>query len=48
MVEDDDIINKTFFEKYKVIKKLGQGSFGQVYSGTNIKNEETIALKFVN
>jgi serine/threonine protein kinase len=47
MIEEDEIMNKIFFEKYKVIKKLGQGSFGQVFLGSNIKNEDSIALKFV-
>jgi serine/threonine protein kinase len=47
MSENDEIINKIFFDKYKVNRKLGQGSFGQVFSGLNIKNDEIIALKFV-
>lgn len=44
----NDIIGKTFFSKFKVTKKIGQGSFGQVYQGYNIKNNELVALKFVN
>ena len=44
----DEIIGKIFFKKYKVTKKLGQGSFGQVFRGTNITTNEEIAFKFVN
>jgi serine/threonine protein kinase len=45
--QQDDIVNKVFFEKYKAIKKIGSGSFGQVYQGINIKNQESIAIKIV-
>jgi serine/threonine protein kinase len=44
---DDQIVNSIFFEKYKAIRKLGQGSFGQVYLGVNLKTNENIAIKFV-
>jgi len=44
----DEIIGKLFFKKYKVTKKLGQGSFGQVFKGINITTNEDIAFKFVN
>ena len=43
----DDIIGKIYFKKYKVSKKLGQGSFGAVFKGTNTSNNEDIAFKFV-
>lgn len=43
----DEIIGKVFFTKYKVTKKLGQGSFGQVFKGINIATDEEIAFKFV-
>ncbi len=46
--QQDEIVNKVFFEKYKAIKKVGSGSFGQVYQGVNIKNQELIAIKFVS
>lgn len=42
-----EIIGKIFFKKYKVQKKLGQGSFGQVFKGINTTNNEDIAFKFV-
>ena len=39
-------INKTFFNKYKCIKKLGEGSFGMIYKA--VFNDEEYALKFEN
>ena len=39
----DPIIGKTFFSKYKVVKKLGEGSFGKVYKAEY--NGEYYALK---
>ena len=37
-----------FFNKYKPSKKLGEGSFGKIYSAENILNEQKFALKMVN
>lgn len=39
--------NKIFFSKYKTIKKIGEGSFGKIYSAVNISNNEKLAIKFV-
>ena len=41
---EDKIINKTFFNKYTCIKKLGEGSFGCIYQA--IYNGDNYALKF--
>jgi serine/threonine protein kinase len=46
-MSNDEIINQIFFEKYKTAQKLGQGSFGTVYLGFNIKTNEKVAMKFV-
>lgn len=37
--------NKVFFSKYKPEKKIGEGSFGKIYSATNINTNEYFALK---
>ena len=42
----DEIIGRTFFNKYLCIKKIGQGSFGQIYEA--FYNNEKFALKFEN
>ena len=39
------IENKIFFNKYKTDSKIGQGSFGKIYSAHNINNGELYALK---
>ena len=31
--------------KYKVTHKLGQGAFGDIYAGINIKTNEEVAIK---
>ena len=44
--EYDDILGQIFFNKYYCIRKLGEGSFGQIYEA-EYKNEK-YALKFEN
>lgn len=39
------IENKIFFSKYKPEKKIGEGSFGKIYSAININTNESFALK---
>ena len=39
------IENKIYFSKYKTDSKIGQGSFGKIYSAHNINNGESYALK---
>jgi serine/threonine protein kinase len=34
--------------KYRLVKKLGEGSFGTVFQGTNIKTGEDVAIKLEN
>lgn len=37
--------NKIFFSKYKPEKKIGEGSFGKIYSAINVNTNENFALK---
>jgi len=37
---------KIIFGKYKTETKLGEGSFGKIYSAMNIQTGEKFALKF--
>ena len=46
MQKDDELINKIFFKKYKIIKKIGKGSFGLVYLGKIINSNNFVAVKF--
>ena len=42
----DLLIGRTFFNKYVLKKKLGEGSFGKIYQGDY--NSEKFALKLEN
>ena len=46
MNNDDELINKVFFKKYKILKKIGKGSFGLVYLGKVINSTNYVAMKF--
>lgn len=37
---------KLINNEYKLSKKIGSGSFGQIFSGTNINTNEEVAIKF--
>jgi casein kinase 1 len=32
---------------YRVGKKIGEGSFGVIFEGTNLLNSQQVAIKFV-
>ena len=44
-IENDPIINKIFFKKYKAIKKIEEGSFCSIYEGICLKTKSLIAIK---
>lgn len=47
-LDDENLEGRLIYGKYKIIEKIGQGSFGQVYSAVNINDNEMVALKLEN
>jgi serine/threonine protein kinase len=45
--ERDEFEDILVFNKYMTKRKLGEGSFGKVYSGVNTLNDEKVAIKLV-
>jgi serine/threonine protein kinase len=41
----ESLINRIFFDRYKVIKKIGQGSFGRIYSCQDLVTNDFYAMK---
>ena len=39
------ISKQLIFGKFKLLKEIGEGSFGKVYSGINIKTQDPVAIK---
>ena len=44
-IENELKFGKEIGQKYKLIEKIGEGSFGMVYKGITIKNNELVAIK---
>ena len=44
---NDPLIGKLFFKTYKVRKRLGEGSFGTIYTCYDIHTKEEFAVKLV-
>lgn len=47
MSSNNDKNVKVYFSKYKTLKKIGEGSFGKIYSAINISNNDRLAMKMV-
>ena len=43
----DPMIGRIFFNKYRLIKRIGEGSFGQIYVAFDINTKEEYAVKLV-
>ena len=37
--------NRILFQKYKIIRKIGKGSFGYVFKGVNLQDNSEVAIK---
>jgi serine/threonine protein kinase len=48
MQHKDKFIGKIVFKNYRIKKKLGEGSFGTVYTISNIKTNDFYAAKLVS
>ena len=48
MEDHENLLTKLFFGKYKIIHLIAKGSFGEVYLGYNILNNQLYALKIEN
>lgn len=40
-----EIINKIINNKYKILERIGEGAFGSIYKGQNIRTMELVAIK---
>ena len=45
--QTDEFCKRLFFNKYRPVKRLGEGSFGKIYSAVNINTNQKFALKMV-
>ena len=43
--KEDHLLGKVFFKHYKLTKKIGEGSFGQIYIANYIDTKEQFAVK---
>ena len=42
---EDRLLGKIIFKNYKLKKKIGEGSFGQIYIAININSKDEYAVK---
>ena len=45
MNKNDELVNQEFFNKYRILKRIGKGSFGLVYLGEVITSKKKVAIK---
>lgn len=45
--ENIPFLERLIFKRYKIIKLIGEGSFGSVYSCININDQKEYAMKVV-
>ena len=44
----DKYLGKIIFKRYKLKKKIGEGSFGQIYIAIQLDTKEEYAIKLVS
>ena len=42
---EDDSLKIIIFNKYRLVQKLGEGSFGKIYIAEHVQTHERVALK---
>ena len=47
-IEEDNYLGQTIFNKYKLIRKIGQGSFGSIYQAQSKYSNKYYAIKLEN
>ena len=45
---EDKLLGRILFKHFKLKKKIGEGSFGQIYIGIDINTKEEYAIKLVS
>ena len=45
---EDKLIGKILFKHYKLVKKIGEGSFGEIYIAVHTDTREQYAVKLVS
>jgi eukaryotic-like serine/threonine-protein kinase len=45
---EDPLLGRTLLDRYRIVKKLGEGGMGSVYSATHVALEKSVAIKILH